>query len=388
VLWDGCNECNGHGIYADFVMTTVAAEDTSRPPWPSCPANGWSSGVDALWGLPNGSPLGLQPRITSGEGAAARTPTHLTMPIAGTCAIQTSGGAAALGCAAGGSNCSYVPNQDYDQGTIGPNAGSSSAADCCAKCAARSDCWAATYVPGTCWFKTKDQTSRPGYNGNAVGCWPAGRTPPPPSPPGCASLPYETHGYYQHGEGYSTVNSNGRLSPFDPNQPPAMPQAALTGPACPGTYASEFGAVAISSWESMMPTLAPTSWGLHNAAMAQRNYAVDNFITAFANSPWPGSFDNVTGQATFQKQLYWQMLAQALWIKSDIEGRRAQNAWGTVTWQVRTAPPFTLPLFCRFLPPPPLLYTLTPRARHSATSPPRPSPPSFAFPFPLPIKVQ
>ena len=41
----------------------------------------------------------------------------------------------------------------------------------------------------------------------------------------------------------------------------------------------------------------------------------------------------MTGKAPFQKQLYWQMLAQALWVKSDIEGRRAQNAWGTITWQ-------------------------------------------------------
>lgn len=37
--------------------------------------------------------------------------------------------------------------------------------------------------------------------------------------------------------------------------------------------------------------------------------------------------------AYLQKQLYWQMLAQALWVKSDIEGRRGQNAWGTITWQ-------------------------------------------------------
>ena len=152
-----------------------------------------------------------------------------------------------------------------------------------------------------------------------------------------------------------------------------MPPPALTGPACPGTYASEFGAVAFSSWESMNPTLAPTSWGMHNdgacvwrgrllggraslpsffflrlphlltpphtrntphAAMSQRNYASDNFITAFSNAAWPQSF-NATGAASFQRQLYWQTLGQALWVKSDIEGRRAQNAWGTITWQVR-----------------------------------------------------
>ena len=68
--------------------------------------------------------------------------------------------------------------------------------------------------------------------------------------------------------------------------------------------------------------------------MSERNYAADNFITAFSNAQWPQAFDNVTGVTSFQRQLYWQMLGQALWVKSDIEGRRAQNAWGTITWQV------------------------------------------------------
>jgi hypothetical protein len=107
-----------------------------------------------------------------------------------------------------------------------------------------------------------------------------------------------------------------------------MPQAALTGPACPGTYASEFGAVAISSWESMMPTLAPTSWGLHNAAMAQRNYAVDNIVVATANTPWPSGFDNATGELPLKKNLYFAMLGQALFVKSAIEGRKSANSFG------------------------------------------------------------
>ena len=246
-------------------MTTVAGEDTSRPPWPSCPANGWTSGVDALWGLPNGSPLGLQPRVAE----PAPPPPPPPLPVAaGPCEAQAPAAARAMGC--GGPNstagCAFVPNQDYDQGTMGPNAAAGSAQECCSLCAARADCWAATYVPGTCWFKTQAQTQVPVYDSQATGCWPAGRTPPPPSPPGCDALPYETHGYYQHGEGYKTRNSGAALQPFDANQPPTMPPPALTGAACPGTYASEFGAVAYSSWESMNPTLAPADWGLHNAA--------------------------------------------------------------------------------------------------------------------------
>lgn len=112
-----------------------------------------------------------------------------------------------------------------------------------------------------------------------------------------------------------------------------MPAGALTGSACPGTYASEFGGVAVSSFESLAPTLNPGDWGLHTVPMAQRNYALDNFVTAYTNIPWPQAFDNVTGAATFKKHLYYAQLAQALWVKSDIEGRRAQNTFGTVTWQ-------------------------------------------------------
>lgn len=36
-------------IYATFVMTVVAEEDTSRSIWPSCPAFGWSTGASRTW---------------------------------------------------------------------------------------------------------------------------------------------------------------------------------------------------------------------------------------------------------------------------------------------------------------------------------------------------
>lgn len=61
-MWDGCNECRviigtNTGIYATFVMTVVAQEDASRVVWPSCPALGWTGGVNRLTGIPNGKPL-------------------------------------------------------------------------------------------------------------------------------------------------------------------------------------------------------------------------------------------------------------------------------------------------------------------------------------------
>ena len=57
-IWDGCNECNPlQGQIGTTVMSIVTSEDSSRPIWPSCPAQGWASGVNRLSSLPNGKPL-------------------------------------------------------------------------------------------------------------------------------------------------------------------------------------------------------------------------------------------------------------------------------------------------------------------------------------------
>ena len=45
------------GLSYSFVMTTIAQEDASRAVWPACPSNGWESGVDMLYGKPNGMTL-------------------------------------------------------------------------------------------------------------------------------------------------------------------------------------------------------------------------------------------------------------------------------------------------------------------------------------------
>ena len=62
VAWSGCNECGGLGVYTDFVITTVADEDHTRPVRSSCPWVGYETGVDALTGFPNGQPLTPRPK--------------------------------------------------------------------------------------------------------------------------------------------------------------------------------------------------------------------------------------------------------------------------------------------------------------------------------------
>ena len=142
----------------------------------------------------------------------------------------------------------------------------------------------------------------------------------------------ETHGYYQHGEGFATVNSNAALQPFLPNVPPTLDGTARLGPECFGTFASEFGASAWSSFESVSPTLAPADWSLHAPPMYERNYAADNFLVAYFNVSWPAYF-NATGESALKAQLYLALVAQGLLVKSDISTRRSRNSFGTVTWQ-------------------------------------------------------
>lgn len=208
VIWDGCNECGGGGVYTGFVITTVAEEDQSRIVWPSSPSYGWSSGVDLLWGTPNGKPL-----VSKSSGTT-----------------------------------------------------------------------------------------------------------------------FETHGPYQHGSGFKAVNGDANINNdlFNPNIPPQLDNPSTTGPYVGGYYASEFGCVAMSSFESMSPTLSPDHWSLHAPPMYQRNYPCDNVILEYFGA----QNLNLTGTVIFQKQLYQCLVGQALNMKSNIENRRSGNVFGTLIWQL------------------------------------------------------
>ena len=161
--------------------------------------------------------------------------------------------------------------------------------------------------------------------------------------------PIETHGPYQHGTGFPAVNGDPTLKPFDPNLPITV-AVDPTGPAQPNVYASEFGAVAMSSFESMSPTLAPEHWGLHAGqpydnctggfergcvgpnVMSERNYPCDSLIDTYFGSK-PDTYFNTTGEGVFKKQLYQCLTSQALNLKANIETRRSKNELGILVWQ-------------------------------------------------------
>ena len=239
------------GIWDTFVATTIASEDISRPVWPSCPAFGWTSGVDMLTGLPNGNTLVTRPS------------TGATLPPMTEVKVWT----APCGAAAKGSpdaTCTFYQGLDYDQGFIGKEPAATSAEDCCNQCAADpTDCFAASFYGGVCYFKPSGKKFSVG-NG-VVSVFPPGSVAP--------AIPLrtiETHGYYQHGGSWPAVNGNSKNADFAPLLPVSLASGTTRGTGYYGVYASEFGASVYSSFESMAPTLNPEHWSVHGG-MADDN---------------------------------------------------------------------------------------------------------------------
>jgi hypothetical protein len=114
---------------------------------------------------------------------------------------------------------------------------------------------------------------------------------------------------------------------------------------------SEFGSSVFSSFESMSDALQKHDWCVHGGSppdschvvygnrnecngtnvLAERNYACDSHIIAyFGDTPL-----NEVGEYPFKFQLYQCMLAQALWIKGQLELFRSFNSFGALVRQMR-----------------------------------------------------
>ena len=163
-LVDACNECGGHGIYASFVMTTYAEEDSSRPPWPASPSNGWLSGVDRLTGLPNGSPLDLQPTMTEQHAPYSRGVLPPPLALSGTGTVPSFSHTTVAN-DDGASNCTYFPDLDLCPGDPEclklPHPSVATESACCSACASAgpSSCGSSVFYQGVCWFKPQNATT-------------------------------------------------------------------------------------------------------------------------------------------------------------------------------------------------------------------------------------
>jgi hypothetical protein len=156
----------------------------------------------------------------------------------------------------------------------------------------------------------------------------------------------EVHGPYRQGTGISSINPGGRFYTF---ATPAFKPGATTGTHQPSVFVSEFGSVAMSSFESMSATLKPEHWSVHGGTpdqdrctgehtthcegdnvMGWRNHMPDNQIRAFFGE----SNLSAVGAAAFKEQLYKSMVAQALDLKREIEEQRSRNSFGMLVWQL------------------------------------------------------
>ena len=162
--------------------------------------------------------------------------------------------------------------------------------------------------------------------------------------------PMDTHGPYQHGDGFPAVNGDPySLNLFDPMTPSHFDPSAPIGMQYNHTFTSEFGAVTWSSFESLSPTFHPSHWSLHGGSapdnctdnfggnqcngtnvIAQRNYPCDSIVlTYFGGSRQ--QLDEV-GEAALKAQLFKCLVGSALILKGYIEQHRSTNTFGLMIW--------------------------------------------------------
>ena len=129
------------------------------------------------------------------------------------------------------------------------------------------------------------------------------------------------------------------------NHPTLVP--AHVGPGEEGWFRSEFGCVAWSSFESMSGEMPEDQWGMMTPGAKNRNWNPSNVISTFFGTGAASAMSE-SGEVAFKRQLYQSMVGQLLFLKTEIEGWRSQNVWGTTFWmynEVRAfGPAIGLPL--------------------------------------------
>ena len=343
VAWSGCNECGGMGVYTDFVMTTVASEDRSRPVRSSCPWVGYETGIDILTGFPNGQPLKPVPA----PAPAPPPPTPAPSPA-----------------------CTFDKDIDFHPDSVLATTATNDPVKCCADCAAasKSGCVAAVLYSGKCYLKAATDAKTNYSRSGRIACVPKKKRKTAtvsqtednnqtagsrrlslaslaidphggamePTAALSSSSPFpggdDIHGPYQHGGIFPARNGGGKLFP-----PPVVDDVQPgypVGATQPGYFRTETGCSVLSSFESMSATLSTSNWGLHSAPFHERNYPCDPIILSYFNSSrTPINLDKVS-EASFKKQLYLCMLGAGLQRKADIESWRSGNIWGTLLWQL------------------------------------------------------
>ena len=115
-------------------------------------------------------------------------------------------------------------------------------------------------------------------------------------------------------------------------------RAGSVGPKNKGSFTSEFGAVAMPSFESLSASLSPQHFSLHSPPMSERNWPADGAIASYFGMAARDAL-NDTGVAALQRACYQSQLAQALNIKTHVELLRSSCSWGALIWQLNDVYP-------------------------------------------------
>jgi hypothetical protein len=151
-------------------------------------------------------------------------------------------------------------------------------------------------------------------------------------------FPQELHGPYS---AFMGMNMDGTVMPRacpqmpvagEINHPTLVP--AHLGAGKEGWYRSEFGCVAWSSFESMSAEMPSDQWSMLSPGAKDRNWNPSNVISKFFGTAAADAMAE-SGAVAFQRQIYQSMVGQALFLKTEIEGWRSNNLWGSTFWMCK-----------------------------------------------------
>ena len=81
----------------------------------------------------------------------------------------------------------------------------------------------------------------------------------------------------------------------------------------------------------MSSEMPPDQWGMLTPGAKDRNWNPSNVISTFFGTGAASAMSE-SGEVAFKRQLYQSMVGQLLFLKTEIEGWRSQNVWGTTFW--------------------------------------------------------
>ena len=81
----------------------------------------------------------------------------------------------------------------------------------------------------------------------------------------------------------------------------------------------------------MSAEMPPDQWSMLSPGAKDRNWNPSNIIAKFFGTAAADAMAE-SGEVPFKRQIYQSLVGQALFLKTEIEGWRANNLWGSTFW--------------------------------------------------------